>query len=284
MEAEPLFRVGADLAEGPLWCVAEQRLAWVDILAGEVHTRALDGDDPVVVELGEPVGAVAQTTAGSLVASVPGGLRPVAPSSAPVVEIPRDDPQLRMNDGKADPAGRFVGGTMLMDPVRPAGSLWSIDGSGATRLLDGITISNGLDWSADGSLMFYVDTPTQRIDVVDYDVETGAVSGRRPWVEIDPSHGGPDGMCLDVEGGAWVAIWGGSAVHRYVDGRLDEVIGLPTPHVTCPTFAGPDLDLLVITTARQGVAPHEVSGAGDLYVVRPGVSGRPPNLLGSWAA
>lgn len=283
IEAERLIPAGAELAEGPVWSDADQRLGWVDITAGEVHRSRLDGSDAEIDGLAEPVGAIALTVAGSWIAAVADGLRPVVAGSERVAAIPTHRPDLRMNDGKADPAGRFVGGTMQLDPIEPVGSLWSIEGSRVRRLLDGVTISNGLDWSDDGSLFFYIDTPTQRIDVFDYDLATGAISERRTWAEIDPEHGAPDGLCLDAEGGVWVALWGGSAVHRYVDGRLDEVIGVPTPHVTCPTFAGPDLDLLVITTARQGF-DEPPPGAGDLYVARPGVSGRQPNLLGPWAS
>jgi sugar lactone lactonase YvrE len=145
-------------------------------------------------------------------------------------------------------------------------------------LVPGVTISNGLAWSADGSVMYYVDTPTRRIDAFDYDSVTGDVSGRRPVVTIPESDGSPDGMTIDAEGGLWVALWGGGAVHRYCDGRLDEVVEVPAPLVTCPAFAGPDGGTLVITTAAIGLdGPGPESGA--VYALRPGVTGRPEPMV-----
>ena len=157
-----------------------------------------------------------------------------------------------MNDGKADPAGRFVGGTMGDPTPRPrAASLWSFGSGDPVALVSGVTISNGLAWSADGSTLFYIDTPTRRVDAFDYDVRLGSVANRRPVITLPPGAGDPDGLCIDVDGGLWVALWGGSAVHRYVDGSLDAVIEVPTPYVTCPVFAGRELDELVITTAAE---------------------------------
>lgn len=278
--AEVLLPVSAELGEGPTWLVDENRLAWVDILRGEIHRSALDGTDRTVTTLGVPVGALAVLADGSLAAAVPDGLRRLDGSL--LASIPVEAPDLRMNDGTADPAGRFVGGTMTLGEPRPgAGSLWSIDGDGAHRLLADLTISNGLGWSADATTLHFIDTPTQGIDVCDYDPVTGALTDRRRWVSIDPDLGAPDGLCVDAEGGVWVALWGGSAVHRYADGHLTEIIEVPTPNPTCPTFAGPDLDLLVITTASIEHGP--VDGAGHLYVARPGTTGTPPNRLGAWA-
>ena len=171
--------------------------------------------------MGEPVGAVAETTAGTLIAACRTGLRHVEAGDGPgqlVIPLPPGDADLRKNDGKADPAGRFVGGTMTLGDPRPgAGSLWSYSDGRAVELVGGVTISNGLAWSADGSTLFYIDTPTRQIDAFTYDVATGAVADRRTVVDIPAGAGDPDGMCIDAEGGLWVALWDGAAVHRYVE-------------------------------------------------------------------
>ncbi|MEM9035827.1 MAG: SMP-30/gluconolactonase/LRE family protein [Actinomycetota bacterium] len=278
--AEVLIESGAELGEGPLWLVEDGRLAWVDILVGEVHSATLDGADHRVTTLDVPVGAIAAAETGALVAAVPSGLVRVADGSH-VASIDVDAPDVRMNDGKPDPSGRFVGGTMTLgEPRAGAGTLWSIDGAGARRLVPDVTISNGLAWSADGRQLFYVDTPTQRIDVLDYDPADGSVSDRRPWAHIDPRHGSPDGISIDADGGIWVALWGGSAVHRFVDGVLDTVVEVPVSQPTCPTFAGPELNLLVVTSASIGV---DEPAAGHLFGVDVGVRGVAPFRLGSWA-
>jgi sugar lactone lactonase YvrE len=280
--ATRLSAVGAELGEGPTWRAETDEVVWVDILRGEVHACTLDGVDRIEQRHTEPVGAVALTGSGAVVAATPRGL--CRADGTVIVGIPREADDLRMNDGKPDPAGRFVGGTMTFPDVRPgAGSLWSLDGSSpAVRIVAGVTIPNGLAWSADGSRLYWIDTPTRRIDVFDYDLADGTITNRQPHIEIEAAAGHPDGMCIDAEGGLWVALWGGSAVRRYVDGECEEIIDLPTPYVTCPAFVGERLDQLAITTASTEF-DDPPDGAGDLYIVDVGVVGCAPGRLGAWA-
>lgn len=282
LRADRLVPVAAELGEGPVWRSETAEILWVDILRGELHAADLLGKDVVLASIDQPVGAVALDEAGNPVLATPDGL--IRPDKTVVATMDREAPDVRMNDGKPDPTGRFVGGTMTLGEPRPAaGALWSFDSSGSVRrLVAGATIANGIAWSSDGATMFWIDTPTRRVDAFDYDVDSGAISNRRPWVEISETVGSPDGMCIDAEGGLWVALWGGSAVHRYVDGVLDEVVELPTPLVTCPSFVGPDLDKLAITTAWLGF-DQSPTGAGDLYLVDVGPIGLGPNRLGGWA-
>lgn len=282
MRARPLAAVAAELGEGPLWHPERGEVFWVDILRGEVHACDLSGNDEVVQVHAEPVGAVALTADGDVLAATPRGL--CRSDGIVVAPIPAGDSRLRMNDGKPDPVGRYVGGTMTVgDATAGAGSLWGLDGGvPPRRLLDHVTIPNGLAWSADGTTLYWIDTPTGSIDAFDYDLSTGRIDGRRTVVHIDEALGSPDGMTIDRDGALWVALWGGGAVHRYVDGALDVVIDVPTPFVTCPSFVGPDLDVLVITTASIEFAVPP-AGAGDLYIADVGVSGRAPNQLGPWA-
>jgi sugar lactone lactonase YvrE len=281
MQVERLVEAAAELGEGPVWRSETEEILWVDILRGEVHASTIDGHDQRLASFADPVSAVALTRGGDPVVATPDGL--VRMDGRVVAGLERSAPDIRMNDGKPDPGGRFVGGTMSMGEPRPrAGSLWSF-GPGAPReLIANATIANGIAWAIDGRTMFWIDTPTGRVDAFDYDPSTGAIFDRRPWITVPAEAGSPDGMCIDSEGGLWVALWGGSAVRRYVDQKLEEVVTLPTPLVTCPTFGGPDLTQLIVTTASVGLDSGS-SGAGDLYVVDAEVCGVAPNRLGSWA-
>ncbi len=156
---------------------------------------------------------------------------------------------------------------MRYDEATGGGTLSRVTGDGTvTVLLDDATVSNGTGWSPDGRLMYYIDTPTRRVDVFDAG-EDGTVSGRRPLAVIEEGAGFPDGLTVDADGCVWVALWDGAAVRRYTpSGELDRVIELPVPRVTACAFGGPALTDLYITTARVGLtAPHPL--AGSLLVV-----------------
>ncbi|MFF0450014.1 SMP-30/gluconolactonase/LRE family protein [Streptomyces sp. NPDC004609] len=175
---------------------------------------------------------------------------------------------MRFNDGGCDPDGRFYCGTMAYDVAPGRGSLLRLDTDGSvTRVLTGVTISNGLAWSPD--------TATGRVDAFDYDTERG-LTARRTAVRIPDAAGLPDGLAVDAEGHLWVALWGGSAVHRYTpQGRLDAVVELPATQVTACAFGGPDLDRLYITTSRMGLDPAAEPLAGALFRADVGVPGLP---------
>tara|TARA_B100000902_G_scaffold398886_1_gene467376 strand:+ start:3656 stop:4501 length:846 start_codon:yes stop_codon:yes gene_type:complete len=280
MIAECLITAKANLGEGPVWDQSTNEIVWVDIMKGNINRVTIDGNIGSSKTLPLPVGAIAPNL-NDWIAATPAGLYRVNDDSYAFTYQLK--PGLRMNDGKADAAGRFVVGTMHSEnPSKGFGDLWSIDEEGMHLLISCTNISNGLDWSADNETMFFIDTPTQSVDAFDYELETGNISNRRKWAHIDPELGSPDGMCIDVEGGIWVALWGGGAVIRLVDGKIDERIELPTPQVTCPVFAGVNLDQLIITTAATGLEPYS-NGAGDLYICTPGIQGFAPNFVGNWS-
>jgi sugar lactone lactonase YvrE len=181
-----------------------------------------------------------------------------------------------MNEGGCDPDGRFYCGSMAYDQRPGAGALYRLDPDYSVHVvLENVTISNGLEWSPDGSRAYYNDTPTQRIDVFDYDGESG-LTGRRPFAEIPTEAGGPDGLTVDEEGGVWVALYGGGAVRRYnPEGVLDEVIEVPAKQVTACTFGGSDLDQLFITTSREGLGSGDDPLAGSVFRSAVGVASLP---------
>jgi sugar lactone lactonase YvrE len=186
------------------------------------------------------------------------------------------DPRVRMNDGGCDPDGRFYCGSMAYASTAGRGSVYRLDPDGSSRaVLSGVTVSNGLAWSPDGSTAYYVDSGTRRVDAFDYDPERGW-SGRRPAVQVDPTAGIPDGLAVDADGYLWVALHGGGAVHRYrPGGHLDGRVELPVSQVTACTFGGPGLDQLYITTSRLDMDPAAEPGAGALFRADVGVTGLP---------
>jgi sugar lactone lactonase YvrE len=186
------------------------------------------------------------------------------------------DTNVRMNEGGCDPDGRFYCGSMAYDQQPGAGALYRLDPDGSVRVvLENVTISNGLEWSPDGSHAYYNDTFTQRIDIFDYNGESG-LTGRRPFAEMPAQAGGPDGLTIDEQGGVWVALYGGGAVRCYTpEGVLDEVIEVPAKMVTACAFGGQDHSELFITTSREGLEPGEDPLAGSLFRSAVGVAGLP---------
>jgi sugar lactone lactonase YvrE len=261
--------------EGPVWSGRWGGLRWVDMLAGDVLRLAPDGG-VARTHVGEVAAALRPRRGGGAVIGVRRGFALEDPDGS-VRALPElwSCDEVRMNDGGCDPDGRFYCGSMAYDQ-RPGGAaLYRLDPAGTVRVvLEGVTVSNGLEWSPDGALAYYNDTATHRVDVFDYDATTG-LTGRRPFVEL-PDDGRPDGLTVDAEGGLWVALFGDGAVHRYTSaGSLDAVIELPTPKVTACTLGGPALDQLFITTSRQGLAPDDDPIAGSLFQAQVDVPGRP---------
>jgi sugar lactone lactonase YvrE len=186
------------------------------------------------------------------------------------------DPGVRMNEGGCDPEGRFYCGSMAYDQRPGAASIYRLDPDGSVRVvLEDVTVSNGLEWSPDGSRAYYNDTATYRVDVFDYDSASG-LTGRRPFVDLRAETLRPDGLTVDGEGGVWLALSNGGAVRRYAaDGSLDEVLELPVRKVTACTLGGPGLDELFITTSQEGLEPGADPLAGSLFRAAVSVAGMP---------
>ena len=273
MVAEQVTDAVAYHAEGPVWSERWGGLRWVDMLAGDVLSLAADG----TVERRHVAGVAAALRprrAGGAVLGIERGFA-LEDANGTITRLSElwTDERLRMNEGACDPDGRFYCGSMAYDKQRGAGALYRLDPDGSVRVvLENVTISNGLDWSPDGSRAYYNDTDTGRVDVLDYE-RTAGLSGRRPFVDTGAR---PDGLTVDAEGGVWVALSNGSAVRRYTaDGVLDEVVELPVTKVTACTFGGARLDQLFITTSREGLDAGAEPQAGSLFRAVPGVTGLP---------
>jgi sugar lactone lactonase YvrE len=274
MKAELVVDAGAELGEGPIWDARGEELLWVDILAGVVHRfdPRTGADRPF--DAGSYVGAVVPRAAGGYALAVAEGFA-LGTDDGEVTPLAAvgHDAEVRMNDGACDSHGRFWAGSMRLDEAAGAGCLYRLDTDHAvTMICDGVTVSNGIAWSGDDTLLYYIDTPKSTVDVWDYDADTGAVANRRVLFAVD-GPGFPDGMVADEEGGLWVAMWEGSCVRRYsADGHVDAVIEVPAAHTTKAAFGGPDLmDLYITSAAGDGEYP------GGLFVAQPGVRGLPAN-------
>lgn len=275
---------GAEHGEGPAWDAAAGRLIWVDLLRGIVHRLDPATGDDQPVQVGQPVGAAVPRAGGGLALAVRDGFALLDPGSdrpRMVAEVEADTPSNRMNDGKCDSSGRFWAGTMAFDPVPGAGALYRLDSDGrVTTVLENVTISNGLDWSPDERLMYYIDSPELRVDVFDHDPDTGAVENRRPLLDTPAELGVPDGMTLDADGFLWVAFYGGGRVRRYApDGALERELMLPVAYTTSCAFGGEALDRLYVTTSRVELGPDDTSAAGAVFELAPGERGRAAHVF-----
>jgi sugar lactone lactonase YvrE len=267
--------------EGPFWDATNDRLLLVDMLAGAVVEVDADGGTRRR-KLAKVAAAIRARRGGGYVLATENRFVLLGPDLTEQHSLPPAfaDPGVRMNDGGCDPQGRFYCGTMAYAETPGAGTLYRLDPDGSVHVtLRDVTISNGLQWNWAGDTVCYADTPTGRVDSFDFDQASAAFTNRRTFTEISGG-GHPDGMAIDEEDGIWVALWGGSAVHRYDSGgRLDLVVDLPVSNVTACAFGGPELRTLFITTSRQGLDVDDQPEAGAVFRYDAGVRGAPQHAF-----
>lgn len=277
----------SQLGEGPVWDARNRALCWVDITSGHIHEFRLADQSHRTLELGEMVGAVALLENGDYLAALQGGLALVHRESGartPLCHPEAARPENRYNDGKCDPAGRFWVGTMALDERPGAGNLYMINRDCTTELkVKGVSISNGLAWSADRRTLFYIDSPTHQVQAFDFNLETGGLSNRRVALNIPAAEGTPDGMAIDREGMLWIAHWDGWQVARWDPETGKKLLGwrLPAARITSCTFGGDGLNDLYVTSARVGLSDEALSQqpmAGAVFVFKNcGVRGWEPD-------
>jgi len=284
-----LVTIGTDqLGEGPVWLAAERQLLRVDIEARAIVLRCIAAANERRRRFDARVGFAVPASAGGWIAGVGRELRrlPSLEARAEVlaaVEIGMTEN--RFNDAACDARGRLWAGTMSTVRQSGAGALYRFlpDGE-VTAALPGATISNGLDWNLDATRLYYVDSTTQRIDAIDFDLDRGRLGARRAFVAIDPDDGLPDGLAVDAEGGVWIALFGGGAVRRYLpDGRLDAEIRVPVTNPTSLAFGGRELTELYVTSAKHRLSAAQLEReplAGSLLRLHPGVAGRATHRFG----
>jgi sugar lactone lactonase YvrE len=275
--AELALELSCALGESPIWDARTEELVFVDIPPGDVYWWSPATARPRRARLGQSVSAIAPLAWGGYVLATRSGFAVLDEGGdlELVAAVEPDRPGNLMNDGKCDPRGRFWAGTMSATEEPGAGSLYRLELDGSvTKVVAGVTVSNGLDWSGDGKTMYYVDSLARGLDAFDFSMETGDVTARRRVADIPASSGVPDGICVDEEDYIWVALYSGHAVHRYSpEGVLDARVELPVALVTSCTFGGPDLRDLYITTA--GAPGSNEPLAGSVFCYKAAVPGRP---------
>ena len=281
MKPELLVDAKNTLGESPAWDAKTNTLYWVDILEKRLHSY--DGKG-YVISLNDYVGCVAPCKDGKLILALRFGIWTLDLTATKLTEIavPRGEPSTnRFNDGKCDPAGRLLAGTIDMAEREANGSLYSLTpDKQLTKLLSGIRISNGLAWSPDYETLYYIDTPTREVKAFDYDLQTGQVKNMRVAIRIPEELGWPDGMTSDAEGNLWIAMWGGAQVTRWDPdhAKLLEQVKVPAQNVTSCAFGGKDMTELYITSARKGLDEGDLlhfPKSGGLFKLQTNIRGMP---------
>lgn len=263
MKFEPISSHRARLGEGPHWSYVRNELLYVDVHNGSICAWK-PGSEPRIRKVCERATFLIDTADGGLVFGTPEGLATLKDIDdetieplIPAVPVEANEPMTSVNDARCDPRGRLWFGTMDRDTARrPICGIyrWTKE-EGLLRTEDGVQISNGIQWSPKGDVMYYVDSWKQRLDAFDYDIETGAISNRRTLAHIPKEDGLPDGMNVDSESRVYVALYGGGKIRRFLpDGRFDCDIELPVGFPTSMCFAGDDLKTMYITTSSAGYA------------------------------
>lgn len=306
-----VVNAGSTLGEGALWDVGDQVFYWVDIERAQVHRYDPIAREDRFVTVPSRCGTVVRRQSGGLVVALEDQVAAIIPdwSAATVTKVGGDAPRVtnsaastgplpvsltptdklcsleadkpgnRANDGKCDPAGRLWVGTMGSDAG--AGSLYRVDRDATCiHIFGDVTTSNGICWTSNGATMYYIDTRTHRVDAFDFDLASGAATGRRTHIEVPHDVGAPDGMTIDANDDLWVALWGGGAVSHWSgkSGELIDLYEIPAQLVTSCSFGGSDLATLYVTTARIGLSDAESAKqplAGGVFTLSPGVVGVP---------
>lgn len=283
MNAELIFDAKATLGEGPAWDAKTQTLYWVDILEKRIYAYT-----ELLAQLDDLIGCLAPCKNGNLILGLTkvGGLASFvnfAPDSSQqtvLAALNESATNNRINDGKCDPAGRFLAGTMDLNEKDPTGSFYSFDGKTTQTLFSGVTISNGLAWSPNYKTFYYIDTPTRIVKAFDYDVSTGQIANPRTVIYIPESLGWPDGMTSDKDGNLWIAMWGGAQVTKWNpnSGALLEQISIPALQSSACVFGGKNRNELYVTSARKGMSEANLQKyplSGGLFKVVTKVEGMP---------
>ncbi len=283
MTASCIFDAHSVLAEGPVWHC--DRLWWVDIERGEIHALDPGRGADQVWRFPHRIGFVVPTVRGDFLVGTEQGIARFHPDRPDLELVARPEPDNsgnRFNDAKCDPAGRLWAGTMAVNESPRRGSLYRLDPDyGVTRWVRDVSISNGLAWSPEGRTLYYIDSPTRRVDAFDYDPTTGAISGRRTVIEV--TDGYPDGMSADRDGRLWIALWGGwkVACHDPLTGQRVAEVQVPVEAVSSCCF-GPG-ETLYITTASRDVTEANRGrqpNAGGIFAAQVGTSGLHPARFG----
>ncbi len=286
LSAQNVLPARARLGEGPLWDSDKQVLYWVDILNHRVHVFEPSSGDDCHWDVDDVGSALALMPGEKLLVAMGNRVAALDLTSGAVETLKTvefDTPGTRFNDGKCDPQGRFWIGTISPEPG--TATLYRYDPDGSVRTMEtGLTISNGLGWSPDGGTFYLTDSPQRKIYAYQFNGETGEISDRTVLIDLDDKSIEPDGLAIDADGNIWTALWDGWCVACF--SPTGEALGrveFPVPRPTCPTFGGPNLQTLYVTTASAGLSQKELQEgffSGDLFAIAAPTPGLPTTPLG----
>ena len=283
MNIRAISEVISDLGEGPIWSANTNSVTWTDITQNTFHTADIDTGRTMSFGVPSMVGAIAHSKDGGYIAATQKGFARIGVDGkySPLHSFLPDD--MRMNDGKVDPSGRFWAGSMALSFEKGRGSLYILEKDNSYRsILDDITLSNGMGWSPDAQYFYYIDSVPGVLKRFDYDLHTGHISNPKDLITFDPSSGIPDGMSMSSDGKIIVALWDGGRIEIYEpSGEKVSEITLGVSRPTSCTFAGPNRDILIVSTASQGIDQADEPLAGKILAVTgTGLSGLPTQQYG----
>ncbi len=283
MNIRAISDVVSDLGEGPIWSPQTNCVTWTDITQNKFHTADLDTGATKSFSAPSMVGAIAHTRGGDYVAATQEGFARVSIDGkfSPLHTFLAAD--MRMNDGKVDPVGRFWAGSMALSFEKNRGSLYVLEKDGSySPVLHDVTLSNGMGWSPDSNFFYYIDSIPGVLKRFDYEAVHGRISNPVDLITFDTSKGIPDGMSITSDGKIVVALWDGGRVELYEPSgkKISEIkVGVSRP--TSCTFGGADGDVLIVTTASQGIDLDIEPLAGKILAVTgTGLSGLPAHRYG----
>jgi len=283
-EVRCILDAKAVLGECPVWMAEEQALYWADIIGAALHRLDPATGETRTWKMPQSLGSFGLRASGGAVLALRNGLHlfDFATGRLTFLTHPEaDTPGNRFNDGKVSPDGRFWAGTMDEETMkRPLGALYRLDPDGTCRrMVEGLIVSNGLAWSADGRTMFHSDSRGPIIYAYDYDLDTGAIAHRRIVARPTDAIGRPDGAATDMEGFYWSAGISAGMLNRWApDGRLDRQVPMPCAAPTMPCFGGPDMKTIFVTSLRQHVSAERLAAyplSGGVFALEVAVPGVP---------
>lgn len=285
MQTSTLFPSQCFLAESALWHKERNSCFWVEIERGVLYEYKWKSKEVNTWSFDHRVTLVIQATNNEVILALDRSIARFDLETEKLewlADLETQLPNNRCNDGACDSEGRIWVGTMALDFEEAAASLYCIERNGNwEKKMEHVTISNGLVWSLDNKILYYIDTPTRKVESYFYDKETAQIKFDKTAVHIPEEMGSPDGMAIDAEGMLWIAHYGGFGVYRWNpnSGEFMEKIEVPVPHVTSCAFVGEDLDQLIITTARENLDEDQLlkyPESGNIFVAPTKVKGVAP--------
>lgn len=286
MQPEVICKQIMVLGEGPLWHPIEKCLYWVDIVAATLYR--LNKDSSIdKFSMPNEIGCIASSAKGGLIAALSDRFVTIDTKTGTTQNIAfplQGEKNIMFNDGKCDRQGRFWAGTKDRTEKNPIGALYCLNKENVTEMLNGFTVSNGIAWNLDNSLMYICDSPARQIYQYEFDSKRGSLGEMHVFAQIPKEEGFPDGLTVDSQGYLWSCHWDGWQITRYApNGEIDSVIPMPIPRPTSCCFGGSDLTTLYVTSASIGLTASQLADApqsGMLFAIETGIWGLPePSYL-----